>query len=132
MEHFNREMIEQFLAHQRRVQSSYQKWEVERQRQHEQSMDRWRQESRAHEKEMFGIFVKVMSECNAALGNIANLGNAHRPRDLRSSLSPVKPEANGDFDDFDEEGDDEDEDEEEEADPPPQGDPADVKIKSHK
>lgn len=70
IEQFNQDMMEQFLAHQRKVQASFHKWELERQRQHELSMEKWRQEAREHEKEMFGMFVKVMGECNQALTNV--------------------------------------------------------------
>lgn len=73
IERFNQDMMEQFLEHQRRVQSSYQRWELERQRQHEQSMERWRQEARDHEKQMFGMFVQVIGECNAALNNMLKI-----------------------------------------------------------
>ena len=59
IEQFNQEMMGQFLSHQRKVQSSFQKWEIERQRQHEVAMAKWREEARSHEKEMFGMFVKV-------------------------------------------------------------------------
>ena len=55
---------------QRKVQASFQRWELERQRQHEAAMERWRGEARAHEKEMFGMFVTVMGECNNALTNM--------------------------------------------------------------
>eukprot|EP00095_Tigriopus_kingsejongensis_P009202 maker-scaffold299_size217019-snap-gene-1.33 protein:Tk09202 transcript:maker-scaffold299_size217019-snap-gene-1.33-mRNA-1 annotation:"atp-dependent -nad h-hydrate dehydratase isoform x1" len=70
IERFNQEMMEQFLEHQRRMQSNFHQWEMERQRQHEIAMDRWRQEAREHEKQMFGMFVQVMSECNNALTNM--------------------------------------------------------------
>ena len=52
------------------MQASFQRWELERQRQHEAAMERWRGEARAHEKEMFGMFVTVMGECNNALTNM--------------------------------------------------------------
>ena len=55
---------------QRKVQASFQRWEMDRQRQHEAAMERWRGEARAHEKEMFGMFVTVMGECNNALTNM--------------------------------------------------------------
>ena len=61
-------MMEQFLVHQRKVQSSFQKWELDRQRQHEMTMERWRQEARAHEKEMFGMFVKVRGVHDCEIG----------------------------------------------------------------
>ena len=56
--------------HPSRTQASLQRWELERQRQHEAAMERWRSEARAHEKEMFGMFVTVMGECNNALTNM--------------------------------------------------------------
>ena len=59
-----------FLIFQRKVQALFQRWEMERQRQHEAAMERWRGEARAHEKEMFGMFVTVMGECNNALTNM--------------------------------------------------------------
>ena len=70
IEQFNADMMQQFLAHQRKVQGSFQRWEMDRQRQHEAAMERWRGEARAHEKEMFGMFVAVMGECNNALTNM--------------------------------------------------------------
>ncbi|TRY75447.1 hypothetical protein TCAL_08366 [Tigriopus californicus] len=70
IERFNQEMMEQFLEHQRQMQGSIHQWEMDRQRQHEIAMDRWRQEAREHEKQMFGMFVQVMSECNNALTNM--------------------------------------------------------------
>ena len=59
IEKFNQTMMEQFMEHQRQIQSNFQRWEMERQRQHEMSMERWRQQSRDHEKQMFGMFVRV-------------------------------------------------------------------------
>ena len=36
-------------------------------RQEQLAMEQWRQEAREHEKQMFGIFCGVLSQCNAAL-----------------------------------------------------------------
>ena len=38
-------------------------------------MERWRSEARAHEKEMFGMFVRVMGECNNALTNMLRVSS---------------------------------------------------------
>lgn len=67
IERFNQDMMEQFLEHQRRAQESLHRWEMEKQRQHNLAMERWRHEAREHEKAMCGLFVQVISECNAAL-----------------------------------------------------------------
>ncbi len=67
VERFNAEMMERFWEHQRRVQESFRRWELERQRLYEASAERWRQEAREHEKQMFGLFARLVSECTAAL-----------------------------------------------------------------
>ena len=56
--------MDQFLEHQQRVQQSFRKWEMEKQKQHEISMERWRTQSKEHEKEMFGMFVQVKTGRN--------------------------------------------------------------------
>lgn len=67
IEKFNRDMMDQFLDYQRRVAASQIRWEQERYRQEQLAIEQWRQESREHEKQMFGIFCGVLSQCNAAL-----------------------------------------------------------------
>ena len=101
---------------------------MERQRQHEQAMERWRQEAHAHEKEMFGMFIKVMGECNAALtsrmrpksatastrlrfagGGLARGRNVPMPAPpplMRARYNPkVKTERNGNVDFVEDNGD---------------------------
>merc|ERR1719187_334328 len=67
LEAFNREMMDQFMEHQRRTQASFTRWEQERWRQERESMERWRQEARDHERQLFGMFCTAMSKCNAAV-----------------------------------------------------------------
>jgi len=67
IEKFNRDMMDQFLDYQRRVVASQIRWEQERYRQEQLAMEQWRTEARDHEKQMFGIFCGVLSQCNAAL-----------------------------------------------------------------
>jgi hypothetical protein len=43
------------------------RWEQERVRQEHLALERWRQEAREHEKQLFGMFCHAMAQCNAAL-----------------------------------------------------------------
>merc|ERR1719461_2694095 len=70
LEQFNREMLDQFMEHQRRTQASFTRWEQERWRQERESMERWRQEARDHERQLFGMFCSAMTKCNAALTSV--------------------------------------------------------------
>lgn len=67
IEKFNRDMMDQFLEFQRRSQASFIRWEQERVRQEHLALERWRQEARDHEKQLFGMFCHAMAQCNAAL-----------------------------------------------------------------
>ena len=67
LEQFNRDMMDQFMEHQRRTQASFTRWEQERWRQERESMERWRQEARDHERQLFGMFCTAMAKCNAAI-----------------------------------------------------------------
>lgn len=70
IERFNRDMMEQFMEQQQKSQSNFLRWEQERFRMEQQSMERWRQEARDHEKQLFGMFCHVMTQCNSALNTI--------------------------------------------------------------
>jgi len=75
LEQFNREMLDQFMEHQRRTQASFTRWEQERWRQERESMERWRQEARDHERALFGMFCTAMSKCNAAITAVLKAKN---------------------------------------------------------
>ena len=64
---FQREMTERFLQFQRESEVRFLAWEQERWRLEQSLLERWRTERRGHEKEMFGLFCGLMSECSAAL-----------------------------------------------------------------
>ncbi len=49
------------------------RWEQERVRQEHLALERWRQEAREHEKQLFGMFCHAMSQCNAALTTMLRL-----------------------------------------------------------
>jgi len=144
LEAFNREMMDQFMEHQRRTQASFTRWEQERWRQERESMERWRQEARDHERQLFGMFCTAMSKCNAAItavlkaktpatatnGSTNNSGTASK-RKAGETSGPSSPKAAkktskdgnesdiGDgieeVEDVDEDEDDQDDEEEEEA-----------------
>ena len=67
IEQFNREMMDQFMEHQRKTRESFEQWEQERWRQEKECMERWKQEGREHERQLFGMFCTAMVKCNAAL-----------------------------------------------------------------
>ena len=60
IEKFNRDMMDQFMEYQRRHTSSYIKWEQERYRQEQLALEKWKSESREHEKQMFGVFCSTI------------------------------------------------------------------------
>ena len=64
---FQREMTERFLQFQRESEVRSLAWEQERWRLEQNLLERWRAERRAHEKEMFGLFCGLVSDCSAAL-----------------------------------------------------------------
>merc|ERR1719400_1254960 len=70
IERFNRDMMDQFMEHQRRTQASFTRWEQERWRQERETMERWRQEARDHERELFSMFYSAMTRCNTALTSV--------------------------------------------------------------
>ena len=51
--------MNQFFEHQRAQQAMSQRWEEERQKQHEAALERWRAENREHERRMFQMFMTV-------------------------------------------------------------------------
>lgn len=67
IEKFNRDMMNQFMEYQQQVSASQLRYEEERRRQEQIALEQWRQEAREHEKQMFGIFCGILSNCNAAL-----------------------------------------------------------------
>ena len=133
LESFNREMLDQFMEHQRRTQASFTRWEQERWRQERESMERWRQEARDHERQLFGMFCTAMSKCNAAITAVlkAKATAAGQPAAAAAAAAGVKRKASvgpavkakkakdGEGDDISEEGvedvGDDDEEEEEEG-----------------
>ena len=62
-----REMTEKFLQYQRESEVRFLAWEQERWRLEQSLTERWRNERRAHEKEMFGMFCGLLTDCTAAL-----------------------------------------------------------------
>merc|ERR1719192_2494134 len=64
---FQREMTDRFLQFQRESEVRFLAWEQERWRLEQNLLERWRAERRAHEKEMFGLFCGLVSDCSAAL-----------------------------------------------------------------
>ena len=64
---FQREMTERFLQFQRESEVRFLAWEQARWRLEQSLLERWRTERRGHEKEMFGLFCGLMSDCSAAL-----------------------------------------------------------------
>eukprot|EP00096_Caligus_rogercresseyi_P006482 TRINITY_DN2294_c0_g1_i1.p1 TRINITY_DN2294_c0_g1~~TRINITY_DN2294_c0_g1_i1.p1 ORF type:complete len:322 (-),score=131.11 TRINITY_DN2294_c0_g1_i1:158-1123(-) len=76
IENFNKDMMEQFMDQQRKSQSSFLRWEQERFRLEQQAMERWRQEARDHEKQLFGMFCHVMTQCNSAFNTILKAAQA--------------------------------------------------------
>ena len=64
---FQREMTERFLQFQRESEVRLVSWEQERWRLEQSLTERWRTERRAHEKEMFGLFCGLLSDCSTAL-----------------------------------------------------------------
>ena len=64
---FQREMTDKFLQFQRESEVRFLSWEQERWRLEQNLLERWRTERRGHEKEMFGLFCGLMSDCSAAL-----------------------------------------------------------------
>ena len=64
---FQREMTDRFLQFQRESEVRFLSWEQERWRLEQSLTERWRSERRAHEKEMFGLFCGLLSDCSMAL-----------------------------------------------------------------
>jgi len=115
LEHFNREMLDQFMEHQRRTQASFTRWEQERWRQERESMERWRQEARDHERQLFGMFCTAMSKCNAAItavlkakataaGQPAAAAGVKRKASAGPAVVKAKKAKDGEGDDISEEG----------------------------
>merc|ERR1719461_116927 len=115
LEQFNREMLNQFLEHQRRTQASFTRWEQERWRQERESMERWRQEARDHERQLFGMFCTAMSKCNAAItavlkakataaGQPAAAAGIKRKASGGPAVVKAKKAKDGEGDDISEEG----------------------------
>ena len=98
MERLNRDMTERFLEHQRRSQASLQHWELERQRQHDQALERWRQEAREHERAMFGLFARMVSECNAAVAAVAKEAAKYHSGGARAAEASRQVEEEGPHD----------------------------------
>ena len=60
-------MTEKFLQFQRESEVRLVAWEQEKWRLEQSLQERWRSERRAHEKEMFGMFCGLLSDCSTAL-----------------------------------------------------------------
>ena len=70
METFNRQMLDQFTEFQKRHSSNYLKWQKERQRQELLAIEKWRQQSLEHEKQMLETFSSTIAQCNAAMTTV--------------------------------------------------------------
>ena len=70
METFNRQMLDQFTEFQKRHSSNYLKWQKERQRQELLAIEKWRQQSQEHEKQMLEAFSSTIAQCNAAMSTV--------------------------------------------------------------
>lgn len=70
MEKFNRQMLDQFTEFQKRHSSNYLKWQKERQRQELLAIEKWRQQSQKHEKQMLEAFSSTIAQCNAAMSTV--------------------------------------------------------------
>jgi len=88
IERFNRDMMDQFMEHQRRTQASFTRWEQERWKQERETMERWRQEARDHERQLFGMFCAAMTKCNAALTSVmrARVQRQNKPNLIDNAL----------------------------------------------
>ena len=67
LQRFQSEMVDKFLSFQRESEVRFLAWEQERWRLEQSLLERWRTERRGHEKEMFGLFCGLVSDCSAAL-----------------------------------------------------------------
>ena len=70
MEKFNRQTLDQFTEFQKRHSSNYLKWQKERQRQELLAIEKWRQQSQEHEKQMLETFSSTIAQCNAAMSTV--------------------------------------------------------------
>ena len=70
MEKFNRQMLDQLTEFQKRHSSNYLKWQKERQRQELLAIEKWRQQSQEHEKQMLETFSSTIAQCNAAMSTV--------------------------------------------------------------
>ena len=53
------------------------------------ALERWRQEAREHEKQLFGMFCHAMAQCNAALTTMLRLVKTKTERRRGSSGNDV-------------------------------------------
>ena len=114
VEKFNQDMMDQFMEYQKRHTSRYIKWERERYRQEQLALEQWRNESREHEKQMFGVFCTTISHCNNALNIL--LKEKQEAQDevkrlkliLNEDVEEEEEDENEDDDDNDDENDEDD------------------------
>ena len=59
--------MDQFMEHQKTSREALATWEQERWRQEKECMERWKNEARDHERQLFSMFCTAMVKCNAAL-----------------------------------------------------------------
>jgi len=67
LQKFQREMMDRFLHFQRESEVRFLAWEQERWRMEQNLLDRWRNEQRNHEKEMFSMFCGLLSQCSQTI-----------------------------------------------------------------
>lgn len=72
LQKFQREMMDKFLQFQRESEVRFLAWEQERWRMEQNLLDRWRNEQRNHEKEMFSMFCGLLSQCSQTILNTRN------------------------------------------------------------
>ena len=67
LQKFQTEMVDRFLVFQRESEVRFLAWEQERWRMEQSLLERWRQEQRGHDKEMFSMFCNLLSQCSQTI-----------------------------------------------------------------
>lgn len=67
LQKFQTEMVDRFLSFQRESEARFLAWEQERWRMEQSLLERWRQEQRGHDKEMFSMFANLLAQCSQTI-----------------------------------------------------------------
>jgi len=67
LQKFQKEMMDKFLQFQREAEERFLSWEQERWRMEQNMLNRWRNEQRTHEKEMFLMFSSSLAQCSQSV-----------------------------------------------------------------